>query len=113
MATLLLDALWGKVTLPNGGSFAEQTVIAYSGGYNLPDEAPPALKNAAVMLMREAYYAGQRGDQSVRMIGHKESRIIYFDPNRTAASGGGGSQGGTPAQRAAYDLLSHFTRYEA
>ena len=108
---LLLDSLWGKITLPSG-AYVEQTVIAYSGGYILPDEAPPALKQAAVMLMREAYYATVRGDATVRMIGHKESRIIYFDPNLLARSAGG-TTGGTPAQRAVHDLLSHFTRYEA
>jgi hypothetical protein len=108
---LLLDSLWGKLTLPSG-VYGEQTVISYSGGYILPDEAPPALKQAAVMLMREAYYATVRGDATVRMIGHKESRIIYFDPNLLARSSGGTS-GGTPAQRAVHDLLSHFTRYEA
>ena len=108
---LLLNSLWGKLTLPSG-AYVEQTVIAYSGGYILPDEAPPALKQAAVMLMREAYYATVRGDATVRMIGHKESRIIYFDPNVLARSAGG-TTGGTPAQRAAHDLLTHFTRYEA
>jgi hypothetical protein len=63
------------------------------------------------MLAREAYYSTLRGDASVRMVAHKESRIIYFDPNVLAKSGGGGSHG-TPAQRAASDLLTHFTRYE-
>jgi hypothetical protein len=110
--TLLLDSLWGKVTLPAGGAFIEQAIFEYAGGYNLPDEAPPALKQAALMLGREAYYSSQRGDSSVRMIAHKESRIIYFDPNTQGKSSGGG-QGGTPAQRAVNDLLSHFTRYEA
>lgn len=110
---ILLDSLWGKLTLPNGGTFQEQTVITYSGGYNLPDDAPPALKQAAVILMREAYYATVRGDATVRMIGHKESRIIYFDPNLLARSAGGVGTGGTPAQRAVHDLLTHFTRYEA
>jgi Phage gp6-like head-tail connector protein len=109
--TMLLDSLWGKLTLASGGAFIEQTVIAYSGGYNLPDEAPPALKRAVVMLAREAYYSTLRGDASVRMVAHKESRIIYFDPNVLAKSGGGGSHG-TAAQRAAADLLTHFTRYE-
>jgi hypothetical protein len=109
---LLLDSLWGKLTLPSG-VYVEQTIIEYSGGYHLPDEAPPALKQAAVMLMREAYYASVRGDATVRMIGHKESRIIYFDPNLLARSSGGAGTGGTPAQRAAHDLLTHFTRYEA
>jgi hypothetical protein len=65
------------------------------------------------MLMREAYDAGVRGDATVRMIGHKESRIIYFDPNALAKSvGGGGTSGGTAAQRASRDLLDHFTRFE-
>jgi hypothetical protein len=109
---ILLDSLWGKLTLPNGSGFVEQTVVSYSGGYNLPDEAPPALKQAAVMLMREAYYSTIRGDATVRMIAHKESRIIYFDPNVLAKASGGGSHG-SPAQRAAADLLTHFTRYEA
>jgi hypothetical protein len=109
--TMLLDSLWGKLTLASGSAFIEQTIISYSGGYNLPDEAPPALKQAVVMLAREAYYSTLRGDATVRMIAHKESRIIYFDPNVLAKSGGGGSHG-TPAQRAAADLLTHFTRYE-
>ena len=109
----LLDSLWGKLQLPAGGGFIEQTVIEYSGGYNLPDEAPPALKQACIILAREAYYASVRGDATVRMIGHKESRIIYFDPNVLARSAGGAGSGGTPAQRAVHDLLSHFTRYEA
>jgi Phage gp6-like head-tail connector protein len=111
----LLDALWGKLTLRNGATFVEESVISYRGGYNLPDEAPPALKQAATILMREAYYASLRGDQSVRMLAHKESRIIYFDPNtlaKAATSGSGVSGGGTAAQRAVHDLLSHFTRYE-
>jgi hypothetical protein len=108
---LLLDSLWGKLTLPSG-NYVEQTIVNYSGGYHLPDEAPPALKQAAIMLMREAYYASVRGDATVRMIGHKESRIIYFDPNLLARSTGGSGHG-TPAQRAAADILSSFTRYEA
>jgi hypothetical protein len=107
---LLLDSLWGKLTLPSG-NYVEQTIVNYSGGYHLPDEAPPALKQAAIMLMREAYYASVRGDATVRMIGHKESRIIYFDPNLLARSTGGSGHG-TPAQRAAADILSSFTRYE-
>ena len=64
-------------------------------------------------MLREAYYASVRGDATIRMIGHKESRIIYFDPNVLAKSAGGGGTGGSPAQRAVHDLLSHFTRYEA
>ena len=108
----MLNSLWGKLTLPSGAS-REQTVIAYSGGYNLPDEAPPALKQAAMMLMREAYYASVRGDATVRMIGHKESRIIYFDPNLLARSMRRHGPAARRRNAPSHDLLTHFTRYEA
>jgi hypothetical protein len=62
------------------------------------------------LLGREAYYASVRGDSSVRMIGHKESRIIYFDPNSASSKSG---SAGSATFRAAADLLSHFTRLEA
>jgi hypothetical protein len=109
----MLDSEWGKITL-NSGTFIDQTQINYTGGWNIPVETPPALKQAVVMIGRETYYATLRGDATVRMIGHKESRIIYFDPNILARSmAGGATVGGTPAMRAAHDLLVHFTRYEA
>jgi hypothetical protein len=110
---MLLDGLWGKLTTTTG-VFGEGITLDYSGGYNLPAEAPPALQQAVVALAREAYYASLRGDQTVRSLSHKESRIIFFDPNILARSvgGGGAGAGGTPAMRAARDVLSHFTRYE-
>jgi hypothetical protein len=109
----MLDAHWGKITL-NAGNFGDQTTIQYTGGYNIPLETPPALKQAVVMIGREAYYATLRGDATVRMLAHKESRVIYFDPNILARSmAGGGTVGGTPAMRAVHDILVHFTRYEA
>lgn len=107
---LMLDAAWGKLTSMSG--WGEGTTLTYSGGYVLPAGAPPALKQAVVALSRESYYASLRGDATVRMIGHKESRIIYFDPNVLARSMGGAGTGGSPAMRAAHDVLVHFTRYE-
>jgi hypothetical protein len=108
----MLDSQWGKITL-NAGTFIDQTKIAYTGGYNIPIETPPALKQAVVMVGREVYYATLRGDATVRMIGHKESRITYFDPNVLArAMAGGAAAGGTPAMRAIHDILVHFTRHE-
>jgi hypothetical protein len=114
-----IDPETGKLTLP-GGTWAEDIVVTYSGGYEVPQEVPPALRQAVILLTREAYYTTQRGDASVRSISHKESRIIYFDPAtqmKAAAAagggGGGGAAGGTAAQKAAQSLLQRYTRLTA
>jgi Phage gp6-like head-tail connector protein len=107
-----LDKLMGKMICCSG-TFAEPTVVTYTGGYELPFESPPALRQAAVLAAREAYYAALRGDATVRMVGHKESRVIYFDPNAAlkAVSGGSGG-GGSAATRSMKALLERFTRWE-
>jgi hypothetical protein len=109
-----LDKNSGKLTMVSTGTWYAPFSVAYTGGYLLPFEAPMALRNAAVLLSREAYYASARGDSTVRMISHKDSRIIYFDPNsKTSPSGSTSSQGGgTAAQRAVGDLLKRFVRIE-
>jgi len=107
-----LDGIGGRLTNLTGTPWAEPIQVTYKGGYLLPDEAPPSLRQAVTLLGRENYNAVQRGDSTVRMIGHKESRVIYFDPN-AANRGAAVSQGGSAAQRAIHDLLTHFTRFEA
>lgn len=83
--------------------------ISYTGGYDLPNDAPRALRQAAILMTREAYYATTRGDASIRMVAHKESRVIYFDPN--AKSGGASASGSSAARRAVSDLLQRFMRF--
>jgi len=90
-------------------SWKNPIIVNYIGGYDLPKAAPKALSKAAMMITREAYYAMLRGDISVRMISHKESRIIYFDPNAHLGKTGGG--GGSSTKRAVQDILSAYTRY--
>src|SRR6266550_2848077 len=97
-----------------GTNWTGPLTITYTGGYDLPLESPKALRQASLLMTREAYYASTRGDATIRMIGHKDARVIYFDPNAAlkAVSGGGGG-GGSPARRAVADLLKHFMRFEA
>jgi hypothetical protein len=83
--------------------------ISYTGGYDLPNDAPRALRQAAVLMTREAYYATTRGDASIRMVAHKDSRVIYFDPN--AKGGGASASGSSAARRAVGDLLQRFMRF--
>jgi hypothetical protein len=92
----------------NGGAWSTPIAVSYTGGYSLPNDSPRALRNAAVLMTREAYHATTRGDSSIRMVAHKESRVIYFDPNSKSGSSGGSS---SPARRAVADLLKHFTRF--
>lgn len=89
------------------GTWTSPVVVSYTGGYDLPFGAPQALRSAALMMTREAYYAGMRGDATVRMVSHKESRIIYFDPNSSKAQSSGGSSAAT---RAVSDLLKRYMR---
>jgi len=109
-----LDALSGKLLCVNGGCFSEPTIVTYTGGYELPFEAPPSLRQAVVLAAREAYYASIRGDSTIRMVGHKESRVIYFDPNAAlkATQGAAGGGGGSAAVRSMKSLLERFVRME-
>jgi hypothetical protein len=108
-----LDVREGKLTRAGGALWALPTVIKYTGGYDLPQKAPSALASAAMLKTREAYHAAIRGDATIRMITHKQSRIMFFDPNAAAAKAAGtGGSGGTAATRAIMDLVRHYIRYE-
>jgi len=104
-----LEEASGKVSLFGGR--AEPIVVTYTGGFNLPDEAPDDLKAAASVLVRAGRTAAQRDAISgIRSISHKGSRVMFFDPNAQ----GGGSAGGTTegAIKAVHALLYHYSRLE-
>jgi hypothetical protein len=45
------------------------------------------------------------------MIAHKDSRVLFFDPNASAAKASGGTGGGSRSGVPAVDsLLGHYTR---
>ena len=115
--TLLDPANWeleeasGKLSIFSGK--AEAIVVTYTGGFNLPDEAPDDLKNAAAIMVRKGRTeAQQEATAGIRSISHKDSRVMFFDPN--ASSGGGSSGGGAGVEsiRAVHALLYHYSRLE-
>ena len=60
----------------------EPIVVTYSGGYKLPDEAPPGLQAAAEIMIRAARaIARMQATAGVRSISHREARVMFFDPN--------------------------------
>jgi len=109
-----VDSFSGKLSLWGGNLWTSSISVEYSGGYALPHEVPPALKQAVLLFTKDAYHAAARGDSSIRQIAHKESRISYFDaPKDGGGASGSGSSGMSAAQKAAQSLLQRFTRLTA
>ena len=105
----------GKLTRLGASWGFGPVTVTYTGGYDLPFETPKALKQATLLLSREAYFASQRGDATIRMVSHKDARVMYFDPStmvRALASGGGSGAGGSPALRRIADLLTAYIHLE-
>jgi len=114
--TLITDDGWefeewsGKVELFS--SQTEPIVVTYTGGYNLPDDAPPALKQATELLIREGQAMAARMETSgIRSISHKEARVMFFDPMAASRGKAPGGAGGSPAMIAAHNLLMRYTRF--
>jgi hypothetical protein len=87
-------------------------VIKYTGGYLLPDEAPLPLKQACAMLIREERSRHQQSSVAgLRMIAHKEKRVMFYDPNAAAAKQSSSGAAGSPAMQAINALLKQYTRF--
>jgi hypothetical protein len=78
-STYEIELASGKIELMSVQT--EPIFIDYTGGYDLPEEAPPALAEAATLMIREAQMAAARySTGGVRALTHKESRVVFFDP---------------------------------
>jgi hypothetical protein len=104
-----LEEISGK--LSNFAGWVEPAVVTYTGGFNLPDEAPLPLKHATLLLVRQARLEGSReAIEGIRMIAHKESRVMFFDPsatNKTTANIGPLGTGVLAVDQ----LLYHYMRF--
>jgi len=93
------------------GGMQEPVVVHYWGGYDLPEDAPLPLKRAVGMYNTQSRLTGSVGQLAgVRMLSHKDSRVMYHDPTKllTAALGAAG----TPIQSSVMSILSHYIHYE-
>jgi hypothetical protein len=73
------------------GAWSEPVTVTYTGGYDLPDEAPPALKTAVGMLISAARIEMTRNKTSgVKSISHRESRVMFFDVQQMTGTTGSG-----------------------
>jgi hypothetical protein len=102
-----IEAKSGKVELLQ--TWAEPIMFTYSGGYELPDDAPPALKQATELMIREGQALAQRMlNSGIRSLSHKEARVQFFDPLALLTK----TQGLGFATTAANALLMHYVRFE-
>ena len=71
-------------------AWADTVAVTYSGGYDLPEEAPARLQRAvieSVAAVRSSSGAGVR-DPTIREVQHGDTRISYVSPSFAAGSTG-------------------------
>ena len=78
-----------RSSLPYG--CGSEILITYTGGFDLPDEAPLDLQRAAGLELRQ--YQTQAAQEAtsgagIRLLQHKDSRIVYFSPRDMAGGSG-------------------------
>jgi hypothetical protein len=69
------------------GNWADVVSVTYSGGYDLPEEAPARLQKAVIEAVNETRTSGAR-DPGIREVQHGETRVSYFTPALSTASAG-------------------------
>jgi hypothetical protein len=69
------------------GNWAEVVSVIYSGGYDLPEEAPARLQQAVISAVNESRTSGSR-DPGIQSVQHGDTRISYFTSATSSASQG-------------------------
>jgi hypothetical protein len=78
-ASYEIENLSGKMRIE--GAWTEPVTVTYSGGYLLPDAAPPAIKAAATLLIQAARLQQRlNATGGVRMVRHGDTIVQYYDP---------------------------------
>jgi len=61
--------------------------VTYSGGYDLPEQAPARLQRAIIETINQGRQSGNR-DPTIREVQHGDTRITYVSPSFAAGSTG-------------------------
>jgi len=70
-----------------GGPWSGTISVIYSGGYDLPEEAPARLARATIDAVNEMRTSGPR-DPSIQEVQHGDTRVSYFSGQLWRASSG-------------------------
>ena len=92
------------------GAWSEPVTVVYSGGYHLPDEAPPALKTAVGLLIQGARNQMRiNATSGIKSISHRESRVNFFDAQQMTNASAAGPLGA--AAETVNALLYKYMRF--
>jgi hypothetical protein len=80
-----IDPASGRLWFAN--YWANPISVIYSGGYDLPEQAPARLQQAVIQAVNEGRTIGSR-DPSIREVQHGDTRIGYFTPTLGTGSTG-------------------------
>jgi hypothetical protein len=80
-----IDPASGRLWFAN--YWANPISVIYSGGYDLPEQAPARLQQAVIQAVNEGRTIGSR-DPSIREVQHGDTRIGYFTPTLGTGSPG-------------------------
>jgi Phage gp6-like head-tail connector protein len=74
--------LWAPGVTTNG-----KIAVTYSGGYDLPEDAPARLQQALIRVISEVRAISTR-DRSVREVAHGDARVSYYTTAMTTGTSG-------------------------
>lgn len=94
----------GLLFRSNSGRWSGTVVVTYSGGYQLPDDAPARLAQACIEAVRAKRFSATR-DPGVRDVSHGDASVSYFQ--EASASG----ESGLP--QIVLDLIKPYRRLTA
>ncbi len=95
--------LWMKC-----GRWCGPIVANYSGGYDLPTEAPPLLAQACLELVgaQRLFATTSAADPNVREVQHGDSRVVY----QTSAFGGSGVGTSSAVPSSVSGMINNYIR---
>jgi Phage gp6-like head-tail connector protein len=71
----------------NYAAWPNTVTVNYTGGYDLPEQAPARLQKAVIEAIHENRSSGSR-DPSIREVQHGDTRISYFTSTTSSSSEG-------------------------
>jgi len=93
---------------PQSSDWPQSVIVTYTGGFDLPTEAPLPLKQACAVLIREERIRMMQAQVAgIRMISHRGNRVMFFDPNAVLLKLGTAS----PARQMIDPLLRQYIRF--
>lgn len=107
------DAASGLIWMV-AGCWHGRVVVTYSGGYDLPDDAPGALQQACIELVRQyrssslSFGGVSVTGSGIREIDHGDTRVVFDNGSSSSSSSSSSSRSALPAL--VIDLLGPFKR---